>query len=437
MSSFAIGDRGLGAAGDTHPDWMMAHATTGPILVAGASAIGQIHLAHGMPRDDAFMIKSVGPWLAVAVSDGVGSRPMSRFGSTYVVDALTSLLLHLASPATPKDHDAPEVKINEKPARRDSPSFESEDNLLELYVPSFELDAKDAAKQIVTGPEEAALKQFVAQLQSADAEEAGIIARWFNGVSRLWWRKRSRAVTPKLQPWPSERIQQVASVGWSLLRQAPQEPERTKMTTTLDLEQPDPIPKGQEAPGSVRPDLVDLMKEAYRKAHIGLRDHAKRLELDLTDLSCTALALLLNCKTGQIAVGQVGDGAVLGLTLKGNVRELVTPPDTSDPQTVYTVNRPDFEKYLTIQSVAPPQADPLVGLYVMTDGLSGDLLYSSESSKLLEWAKDVNRNLRHSATPAQAASGMLNWLAGYQVPGSWDDRTLVVVTVLERENGGN
>lgn len=67
------------------------------------------------------------------------------------------------------------------------------------------------------------------------------------------------------------------------------------------------------------------------------------------------------------------------------------------------------------------------------------VIYStgSEPRKLMEWAKDVNRNLFHSATPAQAAVGMLNWLAGYQVPGSWDDRTLVVLTMLEQENVDN
>lgn len=246
MSSFAIGDRGLGTAGDTHPDWMMAHAKTGPILVTGASAIGQIHLAHGMPRDDAFVVKSVGSWLAVAVSDGVGSRPMSRFGSTYVVDALTSLLLHLAGSKLSKGHDAAtEVEVNEKLERKDAPLFEVEDTLLELYVPSFELHTK-AEQQISIGPEEAALKHFVAQLQSTDTEEAGIIARWFNGVSKLWWKKRSRNVTPKLQPWPSERMQQMASVGWSLERH----PHQSEMIAASNLEQPDSAPKEKTLRGT-------------------------------------------------------------------------------------------------------------------------------------------------------------------------------------------
>src|SRR2546421_10489708 len=98
LTGFVIGDRGLGASGDTPPNWVMAHAEVGPYLVVGASAVGQIHLAKKLPRDDAFAIRSVGPWLAVAVADGVGTRPLSRYGATYVVESLTLLLLRKLAP---------------------------------------------------------------------------------------------------------------------------------------------------------------------------------------------------------------------------------------------------------------------------------------------------------------------------------------------------
>ena len=86
-TGFVVGDRGLGASGDTHPAWMLGHATAGDCLVTGASAIGKIHLEHGAQRDDAFLVRTNGAWLAVAVADGVGSRPLSRYGATYVVEA--------------------------------------------------------------------------------------------------------------------------------------------------------------------------------------------------------------------------------------------------------------------------------------------------------------------------------------------------------------
>ena len=88
-----MGDRGLGSAGDSHPAWMLAHTRLGEHLVVGASAIGQMHLKRGEGRDDAFLVRSWGPWLAVGVSDGLGSRRHSRFGAAYTVESLTALLL--------------------------------------------------------------------------------------------------------------------------------------------------------------------------------------------------------------------------------------------------------------------------------------------------------------------------------------------------------
>ena len=170
---------------------------------------------------------------------------------------------------------------------------------------------------------------------------------------------------------------------------------------------------------------------------VGLREHARSLDLELVDLGCTALALLLNVETGKGAVGQVGDGAILGLTAQGKVLELVQPPDTGDPQATYTLNKPNFGRYLALDEIARAPEDPFVAFYVMTDGLSGDLLYSPKPKALENWAQKVDYILRVSPSPAQAAAGMLNWLATYTVKGSWDDRTLVVITRRERDHGNH
>ena len=68
MSGFVIGDRSLRLSGDTHSAWLASHAQVGSYLVVGASAVGQIHLARGLPRDDAFAVRCMGPWLAAAAS---------------------------------------------------------------------------------------------------------------------------------------------------------------------------------------------------------------------------------------------------------------------------------------------------------------------------------------------------------------------------------
>jgi hypothetical protein len=147
------------------------------------------------------------------------------------------------------------------------------------------------------------------------------------------------------------------------------------------------------------------MKQAFVKTHLGLREHARSLDLELADLACTALALLLNIETRKGVVGQIGDGAILGLTAQGKVLELVQPPDTGDPQATYTLNKPNFERYLALDVIACPPADPFVAFYVMTDGLSGDLLYSPEEV-LKNWALQVDHNLR--ASPSAELAGHLH-----------------------------
>lgn len=158
-----------------------------------------------------------------------------------------------------------------------------------------------------------------------------------------------------------------------------------------------------------------------------MRHHAEQLKLSPNDLSCTALALLLNVETNRGVAGQIGDGAILGLTKDGKLKEIVEPYEADDEQSTYTINRPSFEKYLSIDVVEQPEANPYVAFFVMTDGVSSDVLHSPEDERV-KWVKKVDEKLRLSPSPLQAAAGMLNWLASYTIPGSWDDRIMVVIT---------
>jgi hypothetical protein len=98
-----VGDRILAMSADTHADWCAAYGQVGPVRVLAGSAVGQLHLREGKPRDDAFAIRSAGTWLAVAVADGVGSRSLSRVGSSFVVEGLCEQLLRevVATPPAP------------------------------------------------------------------------------------------------------------------------------------------------------------------------------------------------------------------------------------------------------------------------------------------------------------------------------------------------
>ncbi|BAY51473.1 hypothetical protein NIES2134_109360 [Thermostichus vulcanus NIES-2134] len=395
LTGFVIGDRGLGTSGDTHPPLMMAHARAGSYLVVGASAIGQMHRARNAAREDAFIIRSAGPWLAVAVADGVGSRPHSRYAATYVVEALSAMLLRplipLPSAILPNPLDTP-----------DSPS--SSPKFGNLAAPSEE-GRPDPGQALV-----AALEHW------------------------------TESVREPLQPLPD--FQQAVSIGWWL-------PENQTQPAAVPQTHPSQNPttccvnsdgEGSDIPADISHDatdnchLLEIVKKAFTNTHLGLREHARSLNLQLEDLSCTALGLLLNVKTGTVAVGQVGDGAILGLTSQGKVRELVSPLSDS-PHDTYTLNHPNFGDYLVRGVIAHAAVDPFVAFYVMTDGLAEDLLYCSENKALADWAQTVDQKLHASPSPTQAATAMLTWLATYVVQGSWDDRTLVVITQRERTDG--
>jgi len=394
-TGFVIGDRGLGASGDTHPAWMLGHATAADYLVAGASAIGKIHLARGAQRDDAFLVRTNGDWLAVAVADGVGSRPLSRYGATYVVEALTASMLRPLSP--------PLKALDKSKAK------------------------KTSSKNTQSPP--AAIDEAQLKFGAEKGGGAGALAEALAGWGRA---------TNAEDFWPEIELRQAASLGWGLSEPRMQHGKTAGQVLLQEpgsIGLPNTVDENQNGADPVLPDLTTIVEEAFKYARWGLDDHASRLGLTLSDLGCTALALLLNVETGAGVVAQIGDGAILGLTMQGQTSELVEPPDTGDPQSTYTLNKPNFEGHLAISPIAPSEQDPFVAFFVMTDGLAGDLLYSNKPDTLRDWAQKVDRNLRNSASPMQAAAGMLNWLANYVVPGSWDDRTLVVVTRQERYDG--
>jgi Protein phosphatase 2C len=397
QSGFVLGDRGLGTSGDTHPAWMMAHAEVAPYLIVGASAVGKIHLARQLPRDDAFVIRSIGPWLAVAVADGVGSRPLSRYGATYVVESLSALALRQLVPSL------------QEVLHRDC----SSDDFVPSSVPVPMSLSADELKDLAPPPtgEEFACRLVSEHLSVSPVEGDGSL------------------------PIVNEHIQQAGSMAWWLSHgERRQNPAQNMPATSLKTFKPT-TEQEQKGADAVNLDLRQIIHYAFDNTYRGLVQHANNLDVTLADLSCTALILLLNMETGSLAVGQIGDGALLGLTAQGTVQELIQAPETEDHQSVYTINRPNYAKYLAIDVVEPSDAHPFRALYVMTDGISTDLLYSPQPVE--DWVKSIDAVLQASSSPAKAAAGMLNWLSSYEVKGSWDDRTLIVITQRESSYGDN
>jgi hypothetical protein len=405
LTGFAIGDRGIGAAGDTHPAWMMAYGEVGSYRIVGASAVGQLHRARNLPRDDAFVIRAAGPWLCAAVADGVGSRPLSRYGAAYTVESLTSQALRGLMPPLKVPDRGPSMGHavhSAEPARatRDADEGYAPPAIIE----ALELRPWQSFTWEPTGREAAAFQSSPAQ---------------FHQVGSVGW-------TPSLNP-------AAAPAHRSQARQPSPPPSQFRIPGTTQEQDQQTIEPGGALDDA---DLVQIMQHAFDSTYLGLQQHAHGLGLELADLSCTALALLLNVETGRGAVGQIGDGALLALASEGGVKELVQDlKTTDDPQIVYTLNRANFREYLAINIIDTPPTGPHPALYIMTDGVSGDLLYTPHTAEIERWASRLNAKLQAYASPAGAAAGMLHWLSTYQVSGSWDDRTLVVILQKESSDG--
>ena len=181
------------------------------------------------------------------------------------------------------------------------------------------------------------------------------------------------------------------------------------------------------------PTLADIVHQAFEKTHSGVKGYARYLGVDLSEISSTALALLLNTETGVGIAGQVGDGALLGVQEDGSVGLLA---DLSEEEGfVHSITSSNWEAHLVVSPEWEPQASPFRAYFVMTDGISSDLLYLP-MEKMADWIRKVEAGAKRYPGHQihHAAAALLNWLATYRVKGSFDDRTLVVIT---RRNGAD
>lgn len=85
---FSIGDPIPSRITNKYIDVRANSRRLGTYCVVGASVRGRLHEYSKTPRDDAFCARYNGKWLAVALSDGVGSCPLSRYGASFAVNKL-------------------------------------------------------------------------------------------------------------------------------------------------------------------------------------------------------------------------------------------------------------------------------------------------------------------------------------------------------------
>jgi len=174
--------------------------------------------------------------------------------------------------------------------------------------------------------------------------------------------------------------------------------------------------------------LEGLVRQAFRDTRTGLEQFASENAVPLEDLHCTLLGLILNVETGEIGVGQVGDGLILGLDINKEASPVVEPPDTGQPGTSYFLTQANWEEYLcTKPSIIDEKLACLSTFYLMTDGVADDCQYGPPADILARWANDIDREIRSIPSLEEAATKLKSYLRTYQAKGSFDDRTLVVI----------
>lgn len=369
LRGFAIGDRILGQSADSHADWCAVYGQLGVYRVVGASAIGKLHIHEMRPRDDAFAVHSSGVWLAAAVSDGLGSRKQSRYGASFAVEALCEHMLRgVVGIAASPDQQAGIASVK------------ADNNNNSTHIGSIAQQGSPTSKTrssnwlcVFESP------SLVTPLDK-DTTAFGTLA-WY-------WQPPEDDISD------NERRQR----------------QTQSMETTISQFQ-----------------LDKHVHRAFQYTREGLEQFAQTRGVLLDELHCTLLGLLLNTDTGAVAVGHIGDGLVAAFHSGLGAQPLIEAPTPGGTGDTYVLTQSDWEKYLAVRFLSPKEAEGITIFYLMTDGIEDDCTHPPPEDVFQKWSRDIDREVRKEASLPQTATRLLRWLATYDVKGSWDDRTLVIV----------
>lgn len=185
--------------------------------------------------------------------------------------------------------------------------------------------------------------------------------------------------------------------------------------------------------GGASGSLKDVVLQAFRHTRVDLEQFASKHGVGLDELHCTLLGLILNTATGEVGVGQIGDGLILGLNETTEAKPLAEPAATDDLGASYFLTQADWEDYLYVNDITAEKAKHFSAFYLMTDGVANDCQYGPPTDILKRWANDMNREIRLIPSLEKTAERLKNYLASYQAKGSFDDRTLVVVYTDQKD----
>jgi len=398
-----VGDRLISNV-DTHADWCAAFGSCQQYDIVGASAIGHLHVHQQLSRDDAFLIRTADEWIAVAVADGVGSRRSSRYGATYAVGALCEFLLR----AIQGESNAGSSVVAAQPTvttTREEASPDRQDDVKPSVV---------AAQPTVTTTREEASPD------RQDDVKPSVVAAQPTSMTPREETDKCRDNKYNLLAQPILKTPQSID-SHSAEEDSSDTLELSRVTCgTLTWLQP-----SQRTTSETSAEVTDeKIRWAFRETRRGLEQFARSRQVAIHDISCTLLGLLFNTRTGLIAVGQIGDGLIVGSWRGEDTQILVDAPQPDAVGEVYTIAHNRWENYLAVKVISQHNTDPVEALYLMTDGVADDCFPPVDLLK--KWSCAVTSHLRNQK-PFQAAKSLVHWLGTYKTKASWDDRTLVVI----------
>lgn len=172
-------------------------------------------------------------------------------------------------------------------------------------------------------------------------------------------------------------------------------------------------------------DIKEYLLEAGAYTHSFLQSIAQREERPESDFATTLLFCLCNVAKRKGMFFHVGDGAILGVQ-RGGKSLLLSLQEGQDTSETAVLTQPDWREYCRV-GFFDFRKDRLEALLLMTDGLADDCLYGPPEDITDRFVRDLLREIRSSSSFEEAARRLVFWLGTYEVPGSFDDRTLAVV----------
>lgn len=165
------------------------------------------------------------------------------------------------------------------------------------------------------------------------------------------------------------------------------------------------------------------LQNALREAWKALALDAQRRKVEFRDLSTTLLLLMYNPKRNLVGVAQIGDGLIAAQLEDGQIYLLGNPESGEySGQTYFLTNHKSGD--LPDKCETPKAPGPIKYFFVMTDGMSDDLYPPQE--RLPGLIKAIPEVMA-SEYPDKALLELID----YNRPGSFDDRTLVVICKRE------